>query len=329
MRIRNYTSRMINEKVVLLFTFYFLLLICPAQQTPQYTQFLLNNYGMNPAACGFSNNHIEMLTGFRRQWVGFDDSPTNQFININTYFGRKGSFNRGWHGVGAFWEGDRMGRIFQSDNYYASYTYNMRLLRNGYIAFGIAAGARCFGLLVNAVGDPVLISKNMWIYPDFIPGVKFYTNAWTFDLSVRQLYKYRIKQGGNMIGTPSGLPQHIYFALSHKWWMRSWLLIVQSVQIKYTYSTLPSVDLNVLAHLDQHFAVGLSYRHMDAVSAIFQFRFDKLVIGLAYDYAIAPYRVGFANTEEMMLGISPSPFSNGSDMRGTHYRTAECPQFQY
>jgi len=300
-----------------------------AQQTPQYTQFMLNNYGMNPAACGISNNHIEMLAGFRRQWVGFENSPSTSFFNINTYFGRKGSFNRGWHGVGAYWQGDKMGSIIKVDDFYASYTYNMRLMRHGYIAFGMAAGARRYGFRITDVNDPVLTAKNIWLYPDFIPGVKYYNNSWTFDLSVKQLYKFKVKQGGNMVGSPSKLSPHLYFSASYKWWARSYLLVVHSVHLKYNFSSLPSIDYNALAYLNKNFAVGISYRHMDAIAGIFQFRFDKLVIGLAYDYTIAPYRIGFANSQEVMLGLAPSPFTGGGDQVQGHYRTAECPTFQY
>ena len=77
--------------------FFTLLLVIPltitrlplalCQQTPQYTQFMLNNYGMNPAACGTSNNRIEALLGIRRQWVGFDNMPVTSFFNFNTYLG--------------------------------------------------------------------------------------------------------------------------------------------------------------------------------------------------------------------------------------------------
>ena len=94
-----------------------------AQQTPQYTQFMLNNYGMNPAACGSSKNRIEALAGTRKQWVGFENSPATSFFNVTTYFGRKGGgVNHGWHGIGAYWQGDRMGEVIKTDDFYASYT---------------------------------------------------------------------------------------------------------------------------------------------------------------------------------------------------------------
>lgn len=299
-----------------------------AQQTPQYTQYMLNSYGLNPAACGLSKNRYEALAGVRRQWIGFENMPVTSFLNLNLYFGRKGGARRGWHGVGGYWQGDRQGEIIKTDDFYASYTYHMRMSRHGIVSFGMAAGARRYGFRINDGSDPVLQAKNMWIYPDFIPGIRFYSSGWSVDLSVKQLYKYRVKQGGNMVGSPAGLPPHFYLSVARKWWARKELLIIQSMHLRYTFSSLPVVDVNMLAHLNKNFAVGLSYRHLDAVAAMVQFRYDKLVIGLAFDYSIAPYRIGFANTQEYMIGIAPSPFSDGGGGPG-HYRTAECPTFKY
>jgi len=321
-----------NYKLKIIF-FLLPLAPCPlslvfSQQTPQYTQFMLNNYGLNPAACGMSNNKFEVLAGIRRQWVGFANPPTTSFFNVNTLVGKKRSFKKGFHGVGAYWQGDRMGEIIKTDDFYGSYTYHLRLYRHGYIAFGIAAGARRYSFRITDINDPVLNSKNLWLYPDLIPGIKFYNNTWTLDLSVKELYKYGVKQGGNMVGSPAKLPPHFYFSVTRKWWARPHLLVLQSLHLKYQFATLPSFDYNMLAHLNKYFAVGLSYRHLDAIAGVVQFRYDKLVIGIAYDYTIAPYRIGFANSQELMIGLSPSPYY-GNGYQPGQYRTAECPTFQY
>ncbi|MFH1005673.1 MAG: PorP/SprF family type IX secretion system membrane protein [Bacteroidota bacterium] len=317
-----------------LFRFFFLVFFCLlhitncrltfAQQSLQYSQFMINNYGLNPAACGTSNNHIEALTGMRRQWVGFDNFPVSMFLNLNVYLGKKGSFKRVFHGVGAYWQSDQQGGVFKSSSYYISYTYHLRMTKGFFIAFGLAAGTRRHSIEYPDKLDPIFVNKILWTYPDFIPGVKFYSSKWAYDISVKQLYKYQIKQGNNVIGSPSKLAPHFYFTASHKWWARTNLLIMQSVHMKYTFAALPSVDFNLLAHVHRNFAVGFSYRHLDAIVGMVQFRYDKLVIGIAYDFTIAPYRVGFANSQEFMLGISPSPYYDTDIIR---YRTAECPKF--
>ena len=299
-----------------------------SQQTPQYTQFMLNNYGINPASAGAFNSKIDAMVGMRRQWVGFENMPQTSFASVTTYFGRRGGgLSRGWHGAGIVWQGDRMGAKIKVDDFYGSYTYLMRLDRAGFIAFGMAFGTRRYGLRLNDINDPVLVSSNVWLYPDIIPGVKFFNSSWTLDLSVKQLYKYKVKQGSAMIGSPTKLPPHFYFSATHKWWPRSHLLVMQALQIKYNFATLPSLDYSMIAYLNKYFAVGGSYRHFDALAAIVQYRFEKLVIGVAYEYSIAPYRVGFANTQEFMLGLTPSPFSSGEE--AVHYKTAQCPTFHY
>lgn len=327
-------------RAILLFTFYFpsrlfltvlmaggLLFTSGAQQTPQYTQFMLNNYGLNPAACGLSNNKYEALVGIRNQWVGLDSHPTTNFFNFNSYFGKKGNFFRGWHGVGAAWEKDSQGDIFQSDNFYLSYTYHKRISRNYCMAFGLAAGARRYTFKISDPSDPVLTGGNLWICPDFIPGIKLYNTKWVFDLSARQLYKYKLQQGSTMIGSPTKLPPSFYFTASRKWWARSYLLVIQSFHVKYTYSSLPTFEYNMLAYLNKYFAVGVTYRHLDAIAGIVQFRLDKFVIGLAYDYTIAPYRFGNFNSQEIMMGISPSPWSDSQSIRQGNI--ADCPTFHY
>ncbi|MCC6581937.1 MAG: PorP/SprF family type IX secretion system membrane protein, partial [Phycisphaeraceae bacterium] len=204
--------------VLLLFSLGSVFYTCTAQQTPQYTQFMLNNYGINPAACGAFSNKYDALIGMRRQWLGFSNMPVTSFINVTTYFGRRGGgLNSGWHGVGFAWQGDKMGSKIKVDDFYGSYTFLMRLTRNGFMSFGMAVGTRRYGLRITDPLDPVLTSKNVWLYPDFIPGVKFFNGTWTFDLSVRQLYKYRVKQGSSMMGSPTKLPPHIYFSASRKW----------------------------------------------------------------------------------------------------------------
>lgn len=298
-----------------------------SQQTPQYTQFMMNNYGLNPAACGTSNNRVEALVGVRRQWVGFENPPSTNFFNINCYFGRKGSYNRSWHGIGAYWQGDKMGEIIKTDDFYASYTYLMRTLKTGYLSFGIAAGVRRYATRFLPTNDPVLVSNNVWLYPDLIPGIKFWNKKWVFDLSVKQLYKSKVEQGKEVAGSPTKLNPHMYFTAAYKWRTPSKLLIVQAIHIKYTGAVLPAFDYTILTYLHKHFALGVSYKHLDAIAGIVQFRFHKLVIGFAYDYTIAPYRIGFANSQELMVGVSPSPWDSGED-EPYQYSTGECPKFE-
>lgn len=62
----------------------FLTLNTFAQQTQQYTQFLFNRAGYNPAANGYSfKSPYEIIFGGRYQWIGFGNSPSEIFLNAN------------------------------------------------------------------------------------------------------------------------------------------------------------------------------------------------------------------------------------------------------
>lgn len=45
-----------------------------AQQRPQYTQYILNNYILNPALSGIEN-YTDLKISGRDQWVGLNGAP--------------------------------------------------------------------------------------------------------------------------------------------------------------------------------------------------------------------------------------------------------------
>ena len=46
-----------------------------AQVDPLYSQYLNNPFLINPAYTGM-NNYMNLMVGYRKQWAGFDGSPT-------------------------------------------------------------------------------------------------------------------------------------------------------------------------------------------------------------------------------------------------------------
>src|SRR5205809_3706579 len=61
--------------------------ILVAQQRPYYTQYILNNYIINPAIAGIEN-YWDVKVSHRHQWVGLDGAP------VTTYFTIQGPLNR-------------------------------------------------------------------------------------------------------------------------------------------------------------------------------------------------------------------------------------------
>ena len=56
--------------------------ILMAQQRPYYTQYIMNNYLINPAVAGIEN-YWDMKLSHRIQWVGLQDAPLTTYITLH------------------------------------------------------------------------------------------------------------------------------------------------------------------------------------------------------------------------------------------------------
>src|SRR6266487_6874558 len=52
-----------------------------AQQRPHYTQYILNNYILNPALTGIEN-YFDVKVSARDQWVGLTGAPRTTYLTI-------------------------------------------------------------------------------------------------------------------------------------------------------------------------------------------------------------------------------------------------------
>src|SRR3569833_2941629 len=59
-----------------------------AQQRPQYTQYILNNYIINPALSGIEN-YTDVKLSSRDQWVGLNGAPRTMYLTIHAPIGKK------------------------------------------------------------------------------------------------------------------------------------------------------------------------------------------------------------------------------------------------
>src|SRR3981081_2729274 len=59
-----------------------------AQQRPHYTQYILNNYILNPALSGIEN-YIDVKMSARDQWVGLNGAPQTFYFTAHGPIGKK------------------------------------------------------------------------------------------------------------------------------------------------------------------------------------------------------------------------------------------------
>jgi type IX secretion system PorP/SprF family membrane protein len=301
-----------------------------AQQTPFYSQFVLNNYMLNPAYAG-TNIGLEAVVGSRIQWIGMPGAPVTNFASV-MYGHRKNFSYKGKHGYGFSVEDDRRG-MFTSKSVYISYAYHIRIFTGWNLAAGIAGGIRQMALsqILEDRNDPAFnFQKSFFmIYPDFIPGVRMYTKKLFFDVSIRQLYKNNLQQGDKHFGsTASSLDPTLIFMVKRKFSLGNnvWTF-TPAASVQATLKNTPFVQANCMLFYDRKIGVGASVNGRSFASAILQVKILKnIYMGIAYDYTISRLRAAAANSVEVMLVLTPG---GGDDDKNYSRRVANCPDFAF
>jgi type IX secretion system PorP/SprF family membrane protein len=313
------------------FLFIFLSVCCIviyAQQAVNYTQFMLNETGINPGVIG-STRGFQVAAGRRVQWRGLGIGTESLFGSFSKSFGRKG-YRRYWHGVGAYVEQDKSG-IFTTKTAYASYAIHLKLSTDYRLGFGISAGVKSVALssFIENPGDPAIdrFSQKVLV-PDIYPGLYIYSKKFTFGFGLRNLYQNKLVQGRNHIGSNGiKLRPTSFIIISKKILSSSYdFLHVPSVYIQTNNTSMPSFNFNYMCYYKKRVGLGINYRTHDAVSAILQVRIiANVVVGFSYDYTISKLRYAKANTDEMMFGLTPVM---GPEAYDTPRGSADCPKFE-
>lgn len=280
-----------------------------AQQFPQYTQFIFNKIGYNPAASGTAvNAQFEIIFGARTQWIGVPNNPKSQFVSFNYNFMPKRSYHY-WHNIGAYIDQDQNGAFTHAD-LWLSYTFHLLINRKMVLSAGLFAGVKQFRFSANSFdqNDPAIAKSASAIiaYPDIVPGMRLSNKKFFVDVSLPQISIYKQSGIGGQIGSPSKLLPHYILSAGKKGRLNDYHTIMIAANVKGSVVTVPSIELNVMDYYDKRFAFGASIRSKNFLCAIFQFRVLRNVnIGLAYDFSINRMLRASANTAEVMISISP------------------------
>ncbi len=298
-----------------------------AQQEEQFTQFTLNNYGLNPAVAG-SSNGFTLLAGSRNQWRGFEGGPQTQFANFTHAFGKKG-YKHYWHGIGGYVQQDRFG-VFTTKQAYLSYAIHLKVSSKFRLGFGVAAGVKsvAFSNIVFDLNDPVFAEgARKVLVPDIIPGIYLYSKKFSFSVSMHNVYKNTLSFDNKILGSGTQLLPTAYITLTRKIISGDYNFVsIPAINLQSNFrGTIPSVNFNFITYYKKRVGVGVNYRMHDAVSGIIQVRvYKNVLIGFAYDLTISNFRAGKANSDEIMVGISPLMSTEDLEKQSTH----DCPKFE-
>lgn len=296
-----------------------------AQQDPQFTQYMFNNFYFNPAFAG-TDDVTRFTFVHRSQWVGYSPTygdggaPTTQFLSGHTPIAKiKG-------GVGAYVVNDNLGAITNME-FQGSYAYYIPV-RNGRLSLGIRAGMISQTVDFSKYraidpSDPLLAKtgKESQFRPDFAFGAAFRKEKYYLGIGVNHLNTASFDFG---LSQQNQLKQHVYFTGSYFYDM-NFDLRFQFVGFVKSDLVKTSFDLGVLAYLKNTMWGGLSFRQSDALSLLLGYSFleDKtLRVGYSLDYVVNDQEAKEATSHELM-------FSYSLPVSTSRKKAIRTPRFRY
>ncbi|MCJ8165349.1 type IX secretion system membrane protein PorP/SprF [Pontibacter sp. E15-1] len=312
-------------------SFLLLLLLSPlrvfAQQKPQYSQYMLNNFLLNPAISGIEE-YMDVKTGFRNQWTGIDDAPQNFYLSLHTKLTKNekpapAAINKTpsfaasrearsiyrsanavpHHGIGLLLLHDNIGP-FSRTEVNVSYAYHLPLTDKVKLAAGAAAGVaqhalRGEGLVFANPGDAAGASWTTY-RPNLSLGVWLYASGFYAGLSASELLSNTVSIGDDA-GMAIGFKNHYFFTAAYKIPASTKIDLLPSVMVKLLYPLPVSVDYNLRAIYDNKLWAGVSYRQQEGLAFLAGITWDKIV-DLGYSYDLGTTSLGGVS-HEVVLGV--------------------------
>jgi len=304
-----------------------------AQQRPEYTQYVFNNFLLNPALSGIEN-YTDVKAGYRSQWTGLQGAPVTSYLTVNAPLGN--NFINGdasampaaggvdpssrlytqyyqaaepHHGIGFTLVTDKAGPI-TATNIDATYAYHIGLTSTLNLALGVAAGVSRTSLNTSEVtlftpDDPAIDDGTAGIWaPDLGLGIWAYSSDYYFGASVQQLLPQKLYiTSKTAVDQSKSVPQY-FFTAGYKLFLSDDLTLMPSVLVKEINPVPLTYDINMKISFRDVFWIGGSYRHDDSFGVLAGFNINSLInVGYSYDITTSALNTVSNGTHEIVLGI--------------------------
>ena len=301
-----------------------------SQQMPQYSQYLRNQFMINPGAAGVYDFTDVTLAG-RTQWVGFTNAPMTTYFSISAPLkAGKGVYNPGTHlstglaknpeiktgkikhAVGSQLVADQYG-AFRKIQFSGSYAIHLPITKTMNLSFGTKIGMTTNTFLqdravvANVGGDNTYTNytsnqgnRNIL---NIGTGLYLYSKSMFFGVSADQLTRNMVTFGS---GTANFDPK-VHFNVTGGVkipLVNSDFTITPSFLVKYMQPTLPIVEGTVQFEYKESIWIAASYRHTDALIAMFGMNIsNRFKIGYSYDFSTSKFKTYSSGGHELILGI--------------------------
>lgn len=285
-----------------------------SQQEPQYSNYQMNNFMLNPAVAGsYGFNNAKM--GMRYQWVGMEGSPTTVFATYHAPIHHPGANphikrKMPHHGVGLQLFSDRTFAM-SYNGFMATYAIHKKLDKHWTISLGGSFGAKQFRVdeskffFTQTTNDPDVGNRVLnRIMPDLNLGAWLYSKKAFFGLSARQLLGGDLSFNNLETINSAKLYNHYFMTAGVLLPMSSSVEFIPSIMVQAVNPAPVQVDVNGTFWYNKQFAVGYSYRHLDALYILFDYVYEnKYEVGYAFDLTLSELTKHNIGTHEIIVGI--------------------------
>lgn len=321
------------KKSLLILTLFFSVL-ANAQQRPHYTQYILNNYILNPGLTGIENYADVKISG-RDQWVGLEGAPKTAYVSMHMPLGKKdyktsatsyqvpGQNPRGtayWenytasephHGIGMLIMNDKTG-LYNRFTANLSYAYHLGISERVNISLGFAGGITRIGYdrskstpanpLDPALGNTA--NELFRIRPDLSAGLWIYGASFFAGISAQQVIPQKVSFTDDSLGIK--LVPHLFATTGYRFLLSEDVNAIPSVMFKYVQNspTTPQFDLNIKFQYQDLLWLGGSYRYQDGYAAMIGANIGNTFnFGYSYDFTRTALNTTSRGTHEFIIGF--------------------------
>ena len=270
-----------------------------AQQKPYYTQYILNNYILNPALTGIEN-YTDLKLSYRNQWTGIDGAPVTSYLSVHGPIGKKdfrttptsfempGENPRGksfvdeytapapHSGIGLMIINDKTGYINRFSAY-ATYAYHKAISFKTTLAAGFLGGITNVSLDRSKIqwgtldpNDPAIGYDNgdlKKLKPEVGAGLWLYSSDFFAGVSVLNIVPNKIKFAANNQYATFFEPQFLA-TTGYRFFLSDDVSVLPSVMLQFIQPFPVQAHFNIkFQYLDKVWA-GLSYRMSDQLGGI-------------------------------------------------------------
>jgi type IX secretion system PorP/SprF family membrane protein len=320
-------------KYIALIVVYFSVSTIYSQQMPQYSQYLRNQFMINPGAIGVYD-FVDVTIGGRLQWVGLTDAPKTTYLSFSSPL-NKGKANIKYnpgvrlssgivknpelktgkfrHAVGGQLIADQYG-AFRKIQVSGTYAIHIPITQEYNISFGTKLGITNNVFLQDkaVIANSSTIIDNTYIgftnnqgnlnVLNLGAGFYLYSKQLFFGVAADQLSKNLLIFGS---GSENFDPKiHFNITGGIRLPISPDLTITPAFLVKYMNPISLSIEATTQLEYKEWLWTAISYRHKDALISMFGMNIsNKFKVGYSYDFSINQFRNYSSGGHELMLGI--------------------------